>query len=182
MNWKFILSGGMFLVLAGLAGADYVSTSISTDGTLMLASFGHTDNGSYASRVMTVDQSEISRSMTEDESLEADMTVKGSGPILVSDYASAKSVNFAKSLSCVFADYVNRVEQESELYSAGILNKGTYTTSRVIGPGLTGGLEVNGSGMMSFGSQKVGNSTMRSYGFTAGNMTLRDFVQYGGRF
>ena len=25
MNWKFILSGGMFLVLAALAGADYVS-------------------------------------------------------------------------------------------------------------------------------------------------------------
>ena len=90
-------------------------------------------------------------------------------------------MKLADSLSCVFANYVNPAEQESELYSAGILNKGTYTTSRVVGPGLTGGLEVNGSGMMSFGSLKVGNSTMRSNGFAAGNMTLRDFVKYGGR-
>ena len=49
MNWKFILSGGVFLVLAGLVGADFVSTSISTDGTMMLASSGNTENGSFAS-------------------------------------------------------------------------------------------------------------------------------------
>jgi hypothetical protein len=40
MNWKFILSGGVFLVLASLVGADFVSTSISIDGMMMLASSG----------------------------------------------------------------------------------------------------------------------------------------------
>nr|WP_319538408.1 hypothetical protein [uncultured Methanospirillum sp.] len=54
MNWKFILSGGVFLVLAGLVGGDFVSTSISTDGTVMPASSGNTENGSFASRVMAV--------------------------------------------------------------------------------------------------------------------------------
>jgi len=68
----------MFLVLAVLAEVDYVCSSISTDGTLMLATFGHTDNGSYVYRVITVDQTEISRSMTEDESLETSLSVKGS--------------------------------------------------------------------------------------------------------
>lgn len=67
------------------------------------------------------------------------------------------------------------------MYVAGILNKGTYTTSRIIGSGLTGGTEVNGSGMLDFGSQTVGNNTMRSRGFVAGNMTVRDFVKYGGK-
>ena len=49
------------------------------------------------------------------------------------------------------------------------------------GPGLTGGMDVNGSGMMSFGSQMAGNSTMRSSGFVSGNMTIHDFVKYGGK-
>ena len=53
MNWKFVVSGGLLLVLAGLFGAaDYVSTSITTDGSFLLASSGQTDNGTYASRVM----------------------------------------------------------------------------------------------------------------------------------
>ncbi|HWQ63450.1 MAG TPA: hypothetical protein VN429_03470 [Methanospirillum sp.] len=56
----------------------------------------------------------------------------------------------------------------------GILSKGRHATSRVAGSGLTGG-------MMSFGSYVVGNSTMRSSGFVSGNMTIHDFVKYGGR-
>ncbi len=183
MNWKFILSGGMFLVLAGLAGADYVSTSISTDGTLMLASSGHTDNGTYASRVMTVDQSELSRSMTGGETFDTDISVKGDGPILVSEYASGKGkYTLSDTIACVFLDEMEKqAAQKSELYTAGILNKGTYTTSRIIGESLTGGTEVNGSGMLDFGSHTVGNNTMRSRGFVAGNMTVRDFVKYGGK-
>lgn len=60
MNWKFILSGSIFLILAVFVGADYVSTSISTDGTMMIASSGDNENGSFASRVMTVDQYQLS--------------------------------------------------------------------------------------------------------------------------
>lgn len=40
MNWKFVVSGGMFLVLAALVGAEYLSTSILTDGSFVLASSG----------------------------------------------------------------------------------------------------------------------------------------------
>ena len=34
--------------------------------------------------------------------------------------------------------------------------------------------------MMSFGSQKFGNNTLRSSRFVSGNLTIRDFVKYGG--
>ena len=40
MNRIFLVSGGLFLVLAGLVGADYLSTSIVTDGSFVLASSG----------------------------------------------------------------------------------------------------------------------------------------------
>jgi hypothetical protein len=181
MNWKFVISGVTFLVLAALVGADYLSTSILTDGSFVLASSGQTDNGSYASRVMAADASELTRSLTGGESLVSDLVVKSAGPVLVSDYASGKAGSIPDPLACVFITHIQELEEESELYSMGILNKGMFAASRVVGPGLTGGLDVNGSGMMSFGSQKIGNSSLRSSGFVSGNMTIRDFVKYGGR-
>jgi hypothetical protein len=45
MNRKYILSDGIFLVLVGV-----VSTSISTDGIMMVASSGNNENGSFTSR------------------------------------------------------------------------------------------------------------------------------------
>jgi hypothetical protein len=83
--------------------------------------------------------------------------VKSSDPVLVSDY---KSDLIPDSLACVLIGHIQGLEEESELYSMGILNKGSYSASRVVGPGLTGGLDVNGSGMMNFGSQKVGKDTL----------------------
>ena len=106
MNWIFLVSGGLFLVLAGLVGADYLSTSIVTDGSFVLASSGQTENGSYASRVMAADESEITRSMTGGESLVSDFSVKSSGPVLVSDYASGKSALIPERLACVFIRHV----------------------------------------------------------------------------
>ena len=99
----------------------------------------------------------------------------------MSDFASGKRTSLSDILVCAFITQMQKQEQESELYTMGILNKGSYAASRVIGPGLTGGTDVNGSGMMSLGSQTVGNNTLRSSGFVSGNMTIRDFVRYGGR-
>lgn len=64
-----------------------LSTSILTDGSFVLASLGQTENESYTSCAMAADASEVTRSMTEEESLVTDLSVKSSGPVLVSDYA-----------------------------------------------------------------------------------------------
>ncbi len=64
-------------------------------------------NGSYVSRVMIADASEITRSMTGDDSLAADISVTSSGPILVSDYASGRGVTaLPDTIACVFTKYV----------------------------------------------------------------------------
>ncbi|PKL60174.1 MAG: hypothetical protein CVV33_04040 [Methanomicrobiales archaeon HGW-Methanomicrobiales-4] len=182
MKVGYIIAGLVVLMLSGLTGIDYMSTSISTDGTCMLAGFGHTDNGTYASRVMTVDQSEISRSILAGEGLETDISIRGTGPVLVSEYASGRSVPLPDTIACVFLDEMEKqAAQRSEMYAAGILNKGTYTSSRVLGTGLTGGTDVNGSGMLDFGSRIGGNTPVGSRGFVAGNMTVRDFLKFGGK-
>ena len=170
MNKEFIISGFVFLVLAGLAGAVFISTSVTTDGTMLLVSTGHNDNGSFASRVMTADQSDLSRSISGSEALETDISVRGSGPTLVSDYASGIQNMVTDPAACVFLtkDRV-QVKGESELYTNGILNRGNYAISRKIDSGLTGGTEVNESGMMSLGTQVVENNSLKSYGFVAGS-------------
>jgi hypothetical protein len=135
-----------------------------------------------ASRIMAADASEITRSITGDDSLAVNISVTSSGTILVSDYASGREVSaFPDNIACVFTKYVLDREPESELYSMGILSKGRYAASRVADPALTGGMDVNGSGMVSFGSHMVGNTTMRSSGFVSGNMTIQDFVKYEGK-
>ncbi|MDX8550681.1 hypothetical protein KHC33_04830 [Methanospirillum sp. J.3.6.1-F.2.7.3] len=74
--------------------------------------------------------------MTGGESLVSDLSVKSSGPVLVSDYAFVKSDLTPDSLACVFIRHIKGQEEESELYSMGILNKGNYETSRVACPGV----------------------------------------------
>ena len=92
---------------------------------------------------MAADASEITRSMTGDDSLAADISVTSSGPILVSDYASGRGITaLPDTLACVFTKYVLNREPESELYSMGILNKGRYVTSRVAVPDLTGRVSI----------------------------------------
>lgn len=116
MNWRFIVVGGLFLVLAGLIGADYISTSITTDGSFLLASSGQTENGTYASRVMATDTAEITHAMTRDDSLTADVSVTSAGPIQVSDYASGKSVStLPDNFGWVFVKSTQNREPDSEL-------------------------------------------------------------------
>ncbi len=119
--------------------------------------------------------------MSGGENLETDVSVRGEGPILVSEFAAGWSITLPDDIACAFITELRKHELDSDLYTTGILNKGTNSVSRVIGPELTGETEVNGSGLMSFGSHTIGNTTIRSSGFVAGNMTLRDFVKFGGK-
>jgi hypothetical protein len=161
---------------------DIISTSISTDGTMILASSGHNENGSFASRIMTTDTSDVSWSISGSETLETDVSVRGTGPILISDYASGVQRGLLDPAVCVFLTEERvQVKGESELFTTGILNRGSYALTRKIDSGLTGGTDVNGSGMMSLGTLVVGNNSLRSSGFVAGNMSIKDFVKYGGK-
>ena len=80
----------------------------------MLASSGQTENGSFASRVMAEDTSEISRSISGGENLKTGVSVKSSGPILVSDYASRKRTSLPDTLACAFITQMQKQEQESD--------------------------------------------------------------------
>jgi hypothetical protein len=181
MHWNYLVAGCIILVFAGLTGAEYLSTSITTDGTIMLTASGQNENGSFVSRVMAVDGAELHRAITGDDQLSADVSVDGAGPVLFSDYAASRQI-ILSSPACIFLSQDRRgEEQRSEQYTNGILENGRYTISRATGSDLTGETGVNGTGMMIFGSRATGNTSLKSSGFVSGTMTFRDVVRYGGK-
>lgn len=179
MRWNFLAAGSVLLILASLTGAEYLGTTISTDGTLLLSGFGEDENGSSVSRVMTVGASQLSRIISGEES-RVGLSVQGTGPLLFSDYSTGRAESPPEPV-CVFLTSDRRVpgigSDKSLMYTSGILGHGTYVMSRVTGPGLSGETLVNGSGLMLLGSGTDGNRTAGSSGFVSGNMTVYDSVR-----
>jgi len=181
MKKDCVAVGLVCLILAGLAGADYLATSISTDGTAMLATSGSDLNGSFVSRVMGVDATRMVRTVSGDEN-EQDLVVSGTGPVLVSDFASMLVKNPEIKDRCIFIDSGgDRSLGEPSVYTSGILEQGEYDVSRAFGSDLSGETRMNGSGMVAFGSAGSGNRSLKTRGFVSGNLSVQDLFRYGGR-
>ncbi|HWQ64627.1 MAG TPA: hypothetical protein VN429_09450 [Methanospirillum sp.] len=175
MRWNYLATGSVLLILASLTGAEYLGTTISTDGTVHLCGSGEDANGSFVSRVMTVGSSELSRIITGEDSGTL-MSVHGTGPVLFSDYTTKDRVSPAP-LACVFLVDRNNAESRSHMFASGILERGSYTMSRVSYPDLLGESLINGSGFILLESGSEGNTTSGSEGFVSGNMTVHDTVR-----
>ncbi|WP_319579007.1 hypothetical protein [uncultured Methanospirillum sp.] len=180
MKRGYVLGGFICLILAGLAGAEYLSTSIHSDGSVMLATSGSDQNGSFVSRALGVDAVRLVRTVSGND--EHDLAISGSGPVLVSDVASAVLKSNEVRDRCVFLGAEGeRPVGEASVYTSGILHGGEFDVSRAIGPDLSGETLVNGSGLMAFGSFVSGNRSLRSRGFVSGNLTVEDLFRFGGR-
>jgi hypothetical protein len=182
MKKEFIIAGAICLIFAGLVGAEYLSTAISTDGCVMLTTSGTDENGSFVSQAMALDATDLHRSVMGEADTESDLAVRSTGPLLFSDYA----LGFYKhpdlnSLCSLLNNPDSRNHGEASVYSSGIISQGEYATSRVIGEGLSGETGLNGTGLLVFGSQVEGNRTIAGHGFVSGNMSVRDLFRYGGR-
>ena len=182
MKGYYIIAGALCFLLAGLVGSDYLATSISTDGTAILATSGENTNGSFASRVMTLDPAQLSRTVTANEDLFQELTVQGKGPVLFAEYGSDRTQPLRTDERCSFLQqYMDQGLGEASRYLSGILGSGTYASSQRIGDGLDGMSDVNGTGMVVLGSEILGNRSLLSHGFVSGNFSARDIFRYGGR-
>ena len=182
MKKEYLLAGALCLIFAGLVGIDYSATTINSDGSVFLSALGHDENGSFGSSVMALDATQVSSSQTVDEEMSSDLSVRGSGPILFSDYAVAMIKRADVRDFCTFLSLPqeNGGGQRS-VYTSGIVKRGEYDSVRSFGSGLFGMTSVNGTGMMLLGSQSQDNRTMKNRGFISGNMSVNDVVRYGVR-
>ncbi|HWQ64079.1 MAG TPA: hypothetical protein VN429_06650 [Methanospirillum sp.] len=181
MKGEYLAIALICLVISGLAGADYLATTISTDGSVMLASAGSDENGSFASRVMASDKAEVHRSVSGSDETESDLIVRSAGPMLFSDFASAIWKGSDLNRVCALLrspDDLN--DGKVSVYSSGII-KGEVDTVRQVGNGLSGQTSANGTGLLVLGSQSESNRSLGSRGFVSGNMSVQDMIRYGGR-
>ena len=174
-----LIAALLCLLLAGPLCADLIATSISTDGSMMLKTTGSDENGSFESRVLSRDESVVSRTAGDESSLDDELTVRSSGPTLFSGYADALLSTSGMKTICALLETPLETEGSAEAYTSGIIQGGGYTSSQTIGPGLSGMTAVNGTGLLLLGSGTDGNRTLRTAGFVSGNMSVQDIVKYG---
>jgi len=181
MKREYLIAGLVCIIFAGFTGADFLTTSISTDGSVMLTTSGSDPNGSFSSRAMALDSAHLVRAFSGDENGE-DLVVSASGPVLFSDYASLLLMKSGILERCRFLDNdTDHPVGEVSVFTSGILQKGEYDTSQVIGADLSGSTKVNGSGLLGFGFQGSDNRSLRSRGFVSGNMSVENIFRYGGK-
>ena len=187
MKGRYIIVVMALLLVAGVAGAGYHATTISSDGAVMLSSAGSDENGSVVSRVMALDDARISRTI-EDEGdlnsgsdLQEDLSVWGTGPVLFTGFASGVLKSSDLRTRCAFLDETGERIGEATNVISGILQHGELDSSRTGGSSISGVTAVNGSGMVYAGSQMTGNKTLRNRDFIAGNMSVKDIFRYGGK-
>ena len=181
MNGVFLVAGIFFLLFAAVSGAGYIATTISTDGSAFLSTSGSDANGSFTSRALTVDTARLARTVSGDQT-GSDLVVSGTGPVLVSDFASVLMREPEIRERCMFLSAGgDRSLGEASVYTSGILHGGEFELSRKIGAELSGETRVNGSGLVALGFQGSGNRSLVSRGFVSGNMTVQDLFRYGGR-
>jgi hypothetical protein len=176
-----ILIAIVCLLLAGPLCADLIATTISTDGSVMLKTSGSDENGSFTSRILSRDDSHVTRTAGDDKGLFEDLTVRGSGQTLFSEYADALLSTSGIKTICAFLDTPHEDERYADAYTSGIIQGGGYTSSRSISQGLSGRTAVNGTGLVFLGSDTEGNRTFRTSGFVSGNLSVDDMVKYGVR-
>lgn len=175
-------AGLLCLVLAGLAGGGFIETSVLTDGSAMLSSAGSDENGVFSSRAMALDDARIVRTMTDGAALTVDQAVRGTGPVLFSEYVVQAGTVFDPRGSCIFLPLSeDEGKGDSFRYATGILQAGSVDSSGSVGSALLTESSVNGSGMLLFGSALQGNRTMVSRGFVTGNLSVHDLIRQGGR-
>ncbi len=182
MKKGYIIAGMAFLLIAGVSAAGYHATTISSDGFMMLKSSGSDENGIVVSRVMTVDDARISRTTEEDQDIEEDLSVSGTGPVIFDGFVSGNTRIPDKISRCSFLDDQNeKIIGEASGVVSGILQNGDVEISRTGGESISGMTAVNGSGMVYLGSQVTGKRSKAGRSFVTGNMTLIDLFRYGGK-
>jgi len=176
---KGVLVAFLCLLLAGPLCADLIATSISTDGSVMLKTTGSDENGSFASLILSRDEARVSRTTGDESGLDEELTVRSSGPTLFRGYADALLSTSGIKTICALLDTPHETGGSAEAHVSGIIKGGEYSSSRMIGPGLSDITAVNGSGLLLLGSGDEGNRTLRATGFVSGNMSVQDMVKYG---
>lgn len=184
MNWRCVLSGCALLLIAGLVGADSVSSTIVCDGATWVSSSVIGQGQTYAATLFTTNLATLMRDLqVKDGNVKTGARAQSSGPMGIDEYSGQVTNQTERTDGCVFELPVNRTNTRDEIMYTGLMGSGVYASARGLRSDVTSSTTmINGSGLVlarASSKDNTGNETTHSSD-VAGNMNMTERIVFGG--
>ncbi|NLV28220.1 MAG: hypothetical protein GXY48_13865 [Methanomicrobiales archaeon] len=185
MNWNGVFIGCICLLIAGLVGADSISSTIVCDGSSWVSSSVIGQGQTYAANLFTTDLAVLFRNLDvgSNGKVSTRTNVQSAGPVGVDEYSGQGTNQTGPSDNCVFALPENGTPSWDEINYMGLMQTGQYVSTRTLDPSQTGAVTmVNGSGMILVRAKSVDvNGTEITHtSDVAGNLNMTEKIVFGG--
>lgn len=183
MNWACILTGCVLLLIAGLVGADSVSSTIVCDGATWVSSTVIGQGQTYAATLFTTNLATLMRDLqVKDGNVKTGTIAESSGPMGIDEYSGQVTNQTGRSAGCVFEVTENRTNSRDEIMYTGLMGSGVYASARNLKSSETSSTTmINGSGLVlaRASSKDQGNETTHTSD-VAGNLNMTERIIFGG--
>ena len=183
MNWAYILTGCIMLLIAGFVGADSVSSTIVCDGATWVSSSVISQGQTYAASLFTTNLAVLMRDLKiNNGEVAVDTMADSSGPMGVDEYSGQVTNKTERQTGCVFDESPNRTRTQDEIMYMGLMGSGTYASARDLKSSeMTSITMMNGSGiMLARASSRDALNETRHTSDVAGNMNVTERIIFGG--
>ncbi len=158
------------------AGADLVSTSAISDGSVMSRSSMIADDAIITGTILGTGPSGFFREMGSGTSPYSSLTARSEGPLLIGGYASIKSPGRDdRPVACVFSNLTG-TESGLTTGAAGILRHANFSQMINLHPGEQQ-IAVDGVGMIDLHHRIRGYGTVSGRTRASGNLSVRESIR-----
>ena len=154
--------------------ADLVTTSISSDGSVMSVQTSQAGDTSITGRLFGSGRTSIERETETRDRSSSRLLAFSDGPLIIGEYASAKQSQRELPVTCVFANQTAE-PAESEIETAGIL-RGRYESVLTLQP-FERYTFANGTGLIDLRHRLSGNGTTRGRTVASGNLSVSEHIR-----
>lgn len=184
MNRKHtVLSLFLLLLAFGFVYGDSISSSISCDGAAWLSSSVMSSETSLAEDLFTTNPATILRELITGDTTRTRTIARSEGPMGIDEYAHVRTNETRDTRMCLFEKQNNQSFREHKTTTLGLMQEGTYTSSRYANPGDISRylVEVNGSGiLLSRAESSELNQTLTHASDIGGKINMTELMQFGG--
>ncbi|MGV8108283.1 hypothetical protein [Methanospirillum sp.] len=184
MNWDYVIVGCACILIAGLVGADSVSSTIMCDGATWVSSSVIGQGQTYAASLFTTDMGILMRNLNvgSDGKVKTSTNARSTGPIGVDEYSAQGTNQTEPSETCIFTLPENGTPTRDEINYMGLMQTGQYVSTRTLDPSQTGAVTmINGTGMILVHAKSSdGTNETTHTSDVAGTMNMTEKIVFGG--
>ena len=184
MNQTCLAVACVMLLVAGLAGADSISSSIVCDGAAFVSSSVISQGQTYAANLFTTSLAALMRNLSVggDGQIKVVTNARSSGPIGIDEYSGQVTNMTGEGKYCVFSASGNGIPNRDTITYRGLLQTGQYVSTRILDSSQTGAVTmVNGSGILLVrASSDDGINETTHTSDVMGEMNMTERIIFGG--